>query len=79
MSIRAIALILTIFSLWGCAVTTERELLVLPACPPSPVYPKISDKELEALTNKTYVKLVDLISLRDEYINELKAYCDDTN
>lgn len=61
----------------GCAVSKSSELLVLPVCPPAPVYPKVSDAELRTLTDYTYDNLAEMIILRDEYINELKAYCDE--
>lgn len=74
MSAKAIALFLIICS--GCA-TKPQALIQLPTCPPEPAYPKINDKELDSISDKTYSKLVDLISLRDEYINELRVNCDD--
>lgn len=78
MSAKAIALSLIICSggILGCA-TKPTALIQLPTCPPESAYPKISDKELDSLSDKTYSKLVDLISLRDEYINELRVNCDD--
>lgn len=76
MNVKQIVLSLIICSeLVGCA---NRAVVVKQSpCPPEPSYPTIADKELDGVTNNTYVKLVDLISLRDEYINELKVYCND--
>lgn len=74
MSIKTIAVILIIFSV-GCAKPC---LPKMPDCPPAPDYPKIKDKELDSISNETYVKLVDLISLRDEYINKLSVYCNES-
>lgn len=75
MNTKAIVLSLIICSgLVGCASTTVA--VKQPPCPPEPSYPKIADKELDAVSDSTYAKLVDLISLRDEYINELKVYCE---